>query len=76
VLRFHGSGKIKCAGLIDTKGGSHLDRHVFGMEDIGQVQGLPLIASKLILPKNESMPARGVVVPLPGSTDSSTVSND
>ncbi len=60
VLRFLESRKIKCAGLIDTNGGSDLRRHVFGMEVIGQVQDLPRLAathriSELILPENESM---------------------
>jgi UDP-GlcNAc:undecaprenyl-phosphate GlcNAc-1-phosphate transferase len=128
VLRFLESHKIKCAGLIDTNGGSDVRRHVFGMEVVGQVQDLPRLAathriSELILPENEAMPcseaefvercsrdrlqvvklglhqlfpippgqntwAAGPIVgllgtdyercigPLPGSTNSSTVSND
>lgn len=81
MLRFHENRKIKCAGLIDTKDGSDLDRHVFGMEDIGQVQGLPRTAathrvSKLILPEKRIDACKRVVGPLPGSTNSSTVSND
>jgi len=61
VLRFLASRQIKCAGLIDTNGGSDVRRHVWGMEVIGQVQDLPRLAaahriSEVILPENEAMP--------------------
>jgi len=61
ALRFLEGRRIKCAGLIDTNGGSDLCRRVWGMEVIGQVQDLPRLAathrvSEVILPENESMP--------------------
>jgi UDP-GlcNAc:undecaprenyl-phosphate GlcNAc-1-phosphate transferase len=61
VLRFLRVQRIECAGLIDTNGGSDLNRSVWGTPVIGRLDNLTELAmrygvSELILPENETLP--------------------
>lgn len=61
VLRFLRVQRIECAGLIDTNGGSDLNRSVWGTPVIGRLDNLTELAvrygvSELILPENEALP--------------------
>ena len=61
ALRFLRDRRIKCAGLIDTNGGSDLGRWVWGTQVVGGLDDLSGLGNRLgvrevILPENESVP--------------------
>jgi UDP-GlcNAc:undecaprenyl-phosphate GlcNAc-1-phosphate transferase len=61
ALRFLRDGQINCAGLIDTNGGSDLNRKVWGTQVVGRFDQLVELAdrygvSEIVLPQNESLP--------------------
>ena len=61
ALRFLRDRRIKCAGLIDTNGGSDLGRWVWGTEVVGGLNDLPSLGHshgvhEVVLPENESVP--------------------
>ena len=61
ALRFLQDRRIRCAGLIDTNGGSDLHRRVWGAQVVGRLDDLIDLAgrygvSEVVLPENESLP--------------------
>jgi hypothetical protein len=60
-LRFLNGRRIACAGLIDTNGGSDLNRSVWGAQVVGRLDDLMELAdrygvSEVVLPENEELP--------------------
>ena len=61
ALRFLRDRRIKCAGLIDTNGGSDLGRWVWGTQVVGGLDDLSGLGNRLgvrevVLPENETVP--------------------
>ena len=61
ALRFLRDRRIKCAGLIDTNGGSDLGRWVWGTQVVAGLSDLSGLGNRLgvrevIMPENELVP--------------------
>ncbi len=61
ALSFLEGRRIQCAGLIDTNGGSDLNRKVWGARVVGRLDDLIELASRygvseVVLPENEELP--------------------